>query len=52
MENRIGQRAAVWQPRLQGFFFKSRDQKTNSHPKTPTSERTDEDDKPNTAQDH
>ena len=35
MENRIGQRAAVWQPRLQGFFFKSRDQKpilTPGHP--------------------
>ena len=52
MDDRIGQRVAVRQSRLQGILFRPRDQEPILIPRTPTSERTDESDEPNTTQDH
>ena len=52
MDDHIEQWVTVRQLKLQGFLFKSRDQKPILIPRTPTSERIDGGDEPDTDQDH
>ena len=51
-DDRIRQRLAIRQLKLQGLLFSPRDQELILVPRTPTSERTDESDEPNITQDH